>query len=243
VLRLARTLDAADGDRFAAARRFVIGLTGPTGGVATYEPVAAGQLAEFLRMEGSYAGWCGTHTCVTAAAAVLDLDPRMPEFLVQAQRPDGSWAGHWWDDDEYTTARAIEALVPDVDHADAVMRATAWAAARISDNGAVRSVAHGGDSPFATALALQAVVGGQRHDGARDGAAARATQWLVANQRADGSWAPSARLRVPAPAVIDPLDSPETTLTYIDDDAVFTTATVLAALSAAAAWPSSASTT
>jgi hypothetical protein len=38
---------------------------------------------------------------------------------------------------------------------------------------------------------------------------------------------------VPAPSAVDPLASPATTLTYLDLNAVFTTATVVAALASA----------
>ena len=109
----------------------------------------------FLRMDGSYAGWCAPHTCVTAAAAALGIVPAMTSYLAAAQRRDGSWTGHWWDDDEYTTARAIEALAASTVHARAVEAAVEWSSGRIGRDGAVRSAAHGGPSPFATALALQ----------------------------------------------------------------------------------------
>lgn len=248
VLRLANGLGAPPSERLTAARQFVASLVGSDGGVRTYHHDAARQLAQFLRMDGDYQGWCGTHTCVTAAAAVLALSPRMVEFLANSQHDDGSWTGHWWDDDEYTTARAVEVLTGHDKHRAAVARARSWAAGRIGDRGAVWSVAHGGPSPFATGLAVQATLAGTSH-GCRCGAGnpaqtddhpgtaalaavGRATAWLLSHQRGDGSWEPSARLRVPAPATVDPLSSPETTLAYVDDDGLFTTATVLAALSA-----------
>ena len=247
VLRLADHLGSPPSGPLAAGRRFVAGLIGPDGGVRTYPDDAARQLAQFLRMDGSYRGWCAPHTCVTAAAAALDLSPRPLEFLGQAQRVDGSWAGHWWDDDEYTTARAAEALARHDRHQAAVARARAWAAGRIGDDGGVWSRAHGGPSAFATSLAAHAALAGapQRLRGgssrppltaAEADAVGRATKWLLGQQRDDGSWAPSARLRVPAPAMVDPMASPGTTLTYVDNDALFTTATALAALSAVAGW-------
>jgi len=230
-LRLAQDLGVAGGERLASARRFVAGLVGPTGGVATYERAAAPELARFLRMDGSYDGWCATHTCVTAAAAVLGLDPRLLSYLRRNQRSDGAWSGHWWDDDEYTTARATEALAGQQEDRARVGHAVAWAARRIDEDGGVRSVAAGRQSAFATALALQVVLTGVSDGLADQGAVERASRWLVDHQRTDGSWEPSARLRVPAPDAVDPLASPATTLTYLDNDAVFTTATVLAALS------------
>jgi hypothetical protein len=234
VLRLAAALNREDDDRLADARSFVASLTDATGAVHTYSEDAAGRLAEFLRMDGSYAGWCAAHTCVTAAVAALIPGGASAGYLLDVQNANGSWSGHWWDDDEYTTARALEALAARPGAGDALARGVAWCAGRISADGAVSSRAHGGFSPFATALALQAIRAGARDDD-RDAAAAavRAEQWLCSQQLADGSWTPSARLRVPAPAACDPFELPELTLTYVDDDGLFTTATVLAALSCA----------
>jgi hypothetical protein len=163
---------------------------------------------------------------VTAAAAALELSPAPLDFLRAAQRADGSWTAHWWDDDEYATARAVEVLASDGDEA-AVARAVGWAESRVGPDGAVVSALHGGPSPFATALALTTL---QVGDAPSDGVRARAAAWLRSQQRADGSWPSSAWLRVPAPEQRDPLACPDTTLHYLDDDAVFTTATVLAAL-------------
>jgi hypothetical protein len=58
-----------------------------------------------------------------------------------------------------------------------------------------------------------------------------AQRWLLERQRSDGSFPASARLRVPPPAALDPVDAPGT-LTYLDRDRIFTTATVIAALAA-----------
>jgi prenyltransferase/squalene oxidase-like repeat protein len=236
VLRLADDLGVPCTERLSAARRFVEGLASPSG-VATYRRADARQLEEFLRMEGPYDGWCATHTCVTAAAAaVLDPGSGLLQSLRRTQRPDGSWSGHWWDDDEYTGARAAEALTRHDEHRTAVTRQVDWAESRIGDDGAVHSASHGGASAFATALVLQAILVGSRARPLDETAqsVSRTTRWLLGQQRENGSWSPSARLRVPAPGALDPLASPETTLTYTDNEAVFTTATVLAALTLAA---------
>ncbi|MGI8801078.1 MAG: prenyltransferase/squalene oxidase repeat-containing protein [Solirubrobacteraceae bacterium] len=226
VLRLAAGLGLGDGAHLREARAFVTGQIGPDGGVATYPAAAAPALADFTRLPGPYDGWCGTHVCVTAAAAALDLGPAPLEFLRRAQCEDGSWSGYWWHDDEYATARVVEALSAPGDR-PSVARALRWAASRIGPDGAAHSVAHGGPSPFATALALDALaVGGAPRRGARG----RAVGWLLSEQRTDGSWEPSAQLRIPAPDQDDPSAAPDTTSNYVDDLAVFTTATVLAAL-------------
>src|SRR5205807_960568 len=129
----------------------VADLTDGNGAVHTYAAHSAAELARFLSMDGSYAGWCGAHTCVTAAVAALDHAGPSVTYLLEAQRADGSWSGHWWDDDEYTTARAVEALARRPCARGAVDRAIAWCVKRIGGDGAVHSRAHGGPSPFATA--------------------------------------------------------------------------------------------
>lgn len=222
VLRLAALLDAEESPRLAAARAFVRGQIGAGGGVRTYESGAAEALREYLLMDGSYSGWTAPHTCVTAAAATLNLSPVLLAHLRQAQRADGSWTGHWWHDDEYATAFAVEALAAAGD-VERVRAAVAWCASRAAD---------GDDaSAFADALALKGMVNGRAAAGLAD-AAHRAARWLAAHQLQDGSWPPSARLRVPPPDAADPGDGPERTLTYVDDGALFTTATALSALNA-----------
>ena len=231
-LRLANRLLIAPSDRIRHARQFLHRQMHPDGGVACYVEEECPRLARFLRMEGPYHGWCAVHTCVTAAAAVLDLGERPLQFLQTTQLEDGHWKGHWWEDDEYATARAAEALAlaAPPESRDRVRRAVGWAARRIGPSGGAHSAAHGGPSAFATALCVQILA---QADDPRQFQLPRerAVLWLLANQRADGSWAPSARLRVPPPAAIDPEECPAETLVYLDRRRIFTTATALAALS------------
>lgn len=233
-LRLAKRLGIGDTPRVQAARRFLMGQLRPGGGVACYREVDCPEIARFLRMGGAYDGWAAVHTCVTAAALPLGLGDATHDYLLRAQKEDGRWAGYWWDDDEYATACAVESLLGEgrEDGRRAAMRGALWAAGRVGEDGMVRSEAHGGASDFAAALALQALLPLASEIG-ETRAADRALGCLLTRQREDGSFAPSARLRVPAPATLDPLTSPEGTRTYLDRDAVFTTATVLAALSLA----------
>jgi hypothetical protein len=225
-LRLATGLELADSARLREARAFVAGQIDAEGGVATYPATAAPALAEFTTLRGPYDGWCASHVCVTAAAASLRLGPNPLEFLRRAQADDGSWSAYWWHDDEYATAMAVQALSAAGDRA-VVTRAVRWAESRIGSDGAAHSLAQGGPSPFATALALTALAtGGAPRSGARE----RAVSWLLSQQRTDGSWEPSAQLRIPSPGQRDPVAAPHATSNYVDDLGVFTTATVLAAL-------------
>ncbi len=211
-LRLGRRLGARVTGRDREAMEFVRSLTSPHGGVATYRAADTPPLERFLKLPGPYDGWCATHVCVTAAAAVLDLGDATRPYLRAAQGDDGSWAGYWWDDDEYTTALAVEALVGE----PAAERGAAWAATRVGERPA-----------FPLGLALLTLAGSPGSSPA-SAAKSQAIGRLLETQRADGSWPPSARLRIPRPDSVDPLA--KGAVHFIDDEALFTTATVLEAL-------------
>jgi hypothetical protein len=180
---------------------------------------------------GSYDGYRAPHTCITAAAAVLGLGDTTLSYLRGIQNTDGSWSSYWWQDDEYATAWAVEALASSTTHRSAVAAAVAWGAHRVSWDGAVRTEADGEPSAFATALALYAIRTTRAGDDSGP-AAERALRWLLEHQLENGSWEPSARLRVPAPSVHHPWESPELIMHYNRDCGVWTTATVILALAA-----------
>ncbi len=209
------------------------------GGVATYsadEPIRTIIEAPPDRV---MAGWCAPHPCVTAvAAAVTETRPAALAHLLATQRPDGSWGAYWWPDPEYTVAHAAEALDGYGGPAGrvAASRAAGWVVGRLAGQGAVRTSAYPDGSPFATALALRASLAGVA--GAHPNVTA-AVEWLCRQVRLDGSWTPSAVLRVPDPADTDPDWSGMTVwmpgtrkegAVVVDRTAVFTTATVIAAL-------------
>jgi hypothetical protein len=218
-LHLADRLGVGEGDRAARGHAFLARHLGADGGVATYAEEAPIRGFTGIGPERSFAGWCGSHTCVTAAVAISPrYRDRLVGFLRAAQRPDGSWPSYWWCDDAYATALAARALRAKRDAGDRgrLRRAVEWARAQID---AER------DSAFATAWRL---------DVAGDMAAVAR---LLEGQRPDGSWPPSARLRLPYPDVVDPeLQSDWVSggriegAIVLDEQAVFTTATVVAAL-------------
>jgi hypothetical protein len=232
VLRLARLLGASETGPVREGRRFLATLTRPDGGIQCYSDEDAPLVDRLIRVGGSYAGWCNAHQCINAPAAALRIDPATVSFLAASQRADGSWSAYWWDTDEYATAWAVEALAADTEHRAAVDAAVAWCASRISADGAVHD-ADGEPSAFATALALYTLRAAASNGSARVPAAARAERWLLGQQLDDGSWQPSARVRVPAPSAESPSASPGLILRYLPDSGVWTTATVLAALSGA----------
>ena len=236
------------------------------GGVATYatdEPIRTVIAAPPGR---PLSGWCAAHPCVTAVAAGLPATAAgAVASLVGGQGEDGSWPAYWWADREYTVAHAAEALAATAtrrsDHPvaapvrrtepavraepagdrtparTALRQAAGWAFARFSADGTVRTPEFPEGSPFATALALRAVLAGT--GATRTFPVSAAVQWLCRHVRLDGSWQPSAVLRVPHPCDPQPDASGLTTwvpgglkegAVIVDHTAVFTTATVVAAL-------------
>jgi hypothetical protein len=184
-----------------------------------------------------FAGWCGSHTCVSAAIAALpDYRCRLREYLRSAQTSDGGWLAYWWHDPEYATALAAEALAATGPDADRIARAVAWGMSRLSPQGCVATSDHPSGSPFATAWCLRLLLLGEADVAVRE-AIATVTDWLVQQQQADGSWVPSARLRVPYPDDLDPNQvdrwvyhgTIQGSLVF-DQHGAFTTATVLQAL-------------
>ena len=228
VLRLARALGASDTDRIREGRRLLATLTRPDGGILCYSEQAAPVVDRLIHIGGSYAGWCNAHQCINAPAAALRINPATVSFLCASQCDDGSWPAYWWGADEYATAWAVESLAGDPEHRAAIDAAVAWCAGRISPGGAVHD-ADGEASPFATALVVHAL----RAAGSHAATAARAERWLLEQQLDDGSWRGSAGMRVPAPSAPDSSSSPDVLLRYIVDSGVWTTATVLVALSGA----------
>jgi squalene cyclase len=209
------------------------------GGVSTY--ATDGPIRRLIEApeEMSFRGWCGAHTCVTAAVACLpEYTSETHEYLRRVQRSDGSWGAYWWSDREYSTALATEALFRSGQAADAslIRHSAEWAAGNIGKYGCVRTTDHPAGSPFATACDLRTLLLAQELPEARK-AAQVATTWLFLRQFSDGSWHSSARLRVPWPDDDQPDDYTEWVYggrkegsLIFDQNRTFTTATVLAAL-------------
>jgi hypothetical protein len=236
-LQLAHAIGENGSERARQASRSLAAHTRRDGGMSTYaceEPIRA-----FIHAPPTLGleGWCGSHTCVSAAlAALLDYRCRLRDYLHATQASDGGWPAYWWQDPEYATALAAEALAATGQDPDRVARAVAWGMNRLSPQGFVATGDHPSGSPFATAWCLRLLLLGTADVAVRD-AIARATDWLVQQQQADGSWASSARLRVPYPDDPDPNTfdrwvyhgTIQGSLVF-DQHRTFTTATVLQAL-------------
>jgi hypothetical protein len=233
-LRLASAAGFEASERAQQARQVLALHLLPNGGLTSYREEALplpintrGRL-----FYGSRDGWCRTaHTCVTAGAAVL-ADERLHDFLRLRQRDDGSWEGYWWEDSEYSTALAAEALArtgcaTDRSHVEAAVE---WALQRIGSSGAVYSVCHGDESAFATAWCVRILTLSSNAARVRE-PMDRAVQWLLRTQLKNGAWPFSARLRVPFPDVVDP--DKERHAVYLDEVGVFTAVIAVNALEGA----------
>ena len=240
-LHLAHALGAGSGWRVRRGYRFLARHVRPDGGVATYSE--DGPIRHFTRVRPgfSFRGWCGTHVCVTAAAASLPglgADGRVRAYLRRAQSGDGGWTAYWWCDRGMATALAAEALAESSagEDTEARRRAAGWAAGRAGKDGSVGSVTHPAGSAFAAAWCLRLLLLGD-DPGGHMARAASVAAWLLRSQRPDGAWPASAALRIPPPDVTDPERYEQWTLhgrgggsILLDGGSIFTTATVLAAL-------------
>jgi squalene cyclase len=238
-LRLASILGKSNSDRSVLAKKFLAKSQRRDGGIATCSSRVWGK--RFARMSSSalWEGWCDSHPCVTAVATdMLGTDGRYSalRFLRRRQEPGGQWIGYWWADCEYPTTLALDAVTRLGRKRDELVaeKALTWITNRVEPYGAIVSDATGKPSPFATACALGAFA--QHFNENRIAPAAKCVEWLIENQREDGSWTASATLRLPLPDD----RSPETFKDWrlgtgfgnicLDHRAVFTTASVVAAL-------------
>ena len=229
-LRLATALGKIQSQRAASASKFLLKHLSSSGGVACYLPSELDNTAN--ASSKSIEGWCSPHICITAAVAGLEgINAPSIDFLRNTQLEDGSWKAYWWYDDEYVTALAAEALAKDNyrRNSQQVQLAIEWAASRINSSGAVYSHQYGDRSAFATAWCVRtlALAKEKQHFYSQ---LHQAVNWLIDTQKADGSWNSSALMRFSKPSdILDPDISPGCIVP--DDKRIFTSATVLAALS------------
>ena len=216
------------------------------GGWATYRH--ADQLRHRLALpeQVSVAAWLSPQPCVTAAAAyVLRLHPELAAqyrtscaYLARQQQPAGYWSSYWWSSPVYATAFAVLALAALPEYAASCQTARNWLVEQQQPEGAWHAdPPASGPSAFFTALALQALL---THPLTSEvSAIAQGVAWLLGQQTTDGSWLTTRILRIPATDVLDPAtvqhwrgSSFGVNVLVDDHNRVFTTSTVLHALSA-----------
>ncbi|WP_445634101.1 Squalene cyclase C-terminal domain-containing protein [Nostoc sp. DSM 114161] len=237
VLQLARAIGESDSERACQAMQSLTDHKRPDGGICTYESEESIRAFIHASPEIGFAGWCGSHTCVSAAIAALpEYRSQLQDYLRSTQQNDGSWLAYWWQDSEYVTALAAEAIAACYPNSDCITNAVVWGMNRLNSQGFVATSDNPSGSPFATAWCLRLLIL-RRQDTAVQAAMTKATDWLLAQQQPNGSWVSSARLQVPLPDDLNPNQfnqwiyhgTIQGSLAF-DKHCVFTTATVLQAL-------------
>ncbi|BAZ21973.1 squalene/oxidosqualene cyclase [Kalymmatonema gypsitolerans NIES-4073] len=251
-LQLAAAVGASDSERAQRAKLALASQLQPDGGLSTFreEPIRAYiKVPDLAKV--SFAGWCSSHACVSAAVARLpEFHSRLLDYLRATQTSEGNWKGYWWPDHEYTTALAAEALAASGEASDKprIEQAVAWGLKRLSPQGFVATSRHPNGSTFATAWCLRLLLL-NTDDAEVKAATGAATQWLLEQQKPNGSWELSAYLRIPFPFDPNPDEFPrwryyveieegdnkrfEGSIIF-DHNSIFTTATVLSSLQKAA---------
>ncbi len=220
--------------KYKKAQRLLLKHVNASNAVCTYR--REGPIRHFTRLkkEISFDGWCGPHTCVTAAVANLEAQQfsLALDFLRNSQSSDGSWTAYWWTDPEYVTGLAVAALFRSKPSDKCVQAAFAWAFERMKEKDFVSTFLFPQGSCFATAWIIYLLSFSNERS-----SISRVVEWLLSQQRVDGSWNPSATLRIPPPNCIDPENYPSWSIDgkgggsiIIDKNSVFTTSSVLFAL-------------
>lgn len=152
---------------------------------------------------------------IMATMALLDLENSVAaqDFLRRSRLADGTWPSYWWHTPLYATYAALSALT-DVDD----NRQSAILRTMLAQFQAVGA--------FETALLLLCCQ--KLH--MPEFCSALAEQ-LVGQQQSSGGWLPSAYLRLTDTAIDAPSQVINSGTSYVDQQGVFTTATVVAALS------------
>lgn len=191
-----------------------------TGGVSTYLENDKIRKNTRLGKEASFDGWQSLHLCVTAAYA-LTGNKNALKSVIKNQNQDGSLTAYWWASDEYATALTVEAMSSDFTRNEkALKKAFDWSFDQLSI-----SLKSPVPSVFNISFLIRALLFSRDlapfMEIIEKGAAV-----LLTTQQQNGSWAPSAALRVPMPATVNP-DEKENNWIVKDQNGIFTSITVL----------------
>jgi squalene cyclase len=219
------------------------------GGFRTYRSPETG-IRDYINAKATadMSGWCSAHLCVTGAAiqalCALGLPPdsepiqRALTFVREQQSPAGYWNAYWFYGKNYGTRQAIRVLqqLGNADDAVRLTRAREWLeGAQLGDGSWDSGVSQQVGRVFDTALAVCALLDVPEAPQAR---IQRGIDWLLQRQCPDGGWDSEPILLVPEPSEHAPWKVERwakwgwTGVCIPDENRIFTTATVLQALTA-----------
>lgn len=219
------------------------------GGFRTYRSPETG-IRDYMKAGAAadFSGWCSAHLCVTGVAlqalCALGLpthsEPiqRALTFVREQQSPAGYWNAYWFYGKNYGTRHAIRALqqLGNADDAVRLTRAREWLEGAQLDDGSWDSgISHQTGRVFDTALAICALRDVPEASQAR---IQHGIDWLLQRQCLDGSWDSEPIMLVPKPSDHAPwkverwAEWGSAGFCLPDENCIFTTATVLQALTA-----------
>jgi squalene cyclase len=196
---------------------------------ASYE-----RLAEFQQSDGGFStyspdeglgSWGVSHPDVTAVAAralLTNYEPgsavltRANEYILRRRNEDGTWDSFWWSSPLYATSAVLLLLYATGSHVDL---------ARTHQTLSEMTV----ENSFNRALLIDSHM--QTHACASCNRVEALTDMLVSEQLSDGSWASAPILRLTSRDCTDPAASTHAGPLFADLERLFTSATVLKALS------------
>ena len=217
-----------------------------TGGWVTYLHEKSLRSRLKLNDDITLNGWLTPKVCVSAVACTMlrhsnELtNQRMAteQFLLKHQNTDGSWDAYWWTSPIYSTSWALNALSNDHNYEEVCEKAYEWIANRQNSDGSWSDSFTNEGSAFYTALAVKGLSFSRSEN--FEPPINKGVKWLMQNQTTDGSWKVNPVLAIPATDVESNNEVKKwrkssfgVNVVVEDHNRVFTTATVVNALSQA----------
>ncbi len=165
----------------------------------------------------------GDNQAVNQANNQADADRRAAlDFLRRSRLPDGTWPSYWWHTPLYATSIALSALSA----LSILTKQADFAHDPLNEELRRTLMDFQAVGAFETALQLLCCQKLQMHVHC-----SALAHWLIEQQQAAGGWPPSAFLRLANTEIDEPSQFINSGTIYVDHNGIFTTATVIAALS------------